>query len=327
MEPPFAPPTVEPSPPPAPYLPPRTVTVSQLEWESARTKAGEWHASQARAAQWSPHPWVSVSAAPVPSRRRRFAVIGALAVVGVAGGATAAVVLRDQPAAAFSLEAAAVQAQDTSTLSFTLEMGMDDGSTVSADISMDVERELMAMKMEMPPEGEFDFVVDLDGNTMYLSTDADAFEPMVFNGAEWIQFDMDDEMDIDMSEMLDQVDDNPFEMAAAFETADGVREMGFETVAGQEAKKYEITVDTAEAIADPEMRDLFESTLGDLDTMPDEMVFDAYVTEDNQIVRLAYEMDIMGATTSFDITITGTDDVVIVVPDPSTVMSFDELGF
>ena len=317
MESTFPPPQLEPPQPAAPHLPPRTVDVSELEWQSARARAGEWHASRAKAAQFSPQAWVSVTAAPVPSRGRRAAVMAALAVVGVSAGATAMIVLRDEPAEAFSLEAAAVQAQDTSTLSFTMEMAMD-GSTVSADISMDVERELMAMQMRMPDlDGTFEFIVDLDDNTMYLSTAAEEFDLAQAGGAEWIEADMNDLMDVDMSSMLDQMDDNPLDMTAAFATADGVRDLGFVTVDGHEAKHYEITVDTDDA------REVLEDALG---TVPDEIVFDVYVNEANQLVRMAYEFEMMGEDVAVDMTITGIDNVDIVVPDPSTVISFDDLG-
>jgi hypothetical protein len=318
MEPTFPPPHFEPPPPPAPHLPPRTVSVSELEWQSARARAGEWHAARTSAAQYAPQAWVSVTAAPVPSRGRRAAVMATLALIGVSAGVTAAVVVRDEPAEAFSLQAATVHAQDTSTLSFTMEMEMSDGTEVSADISMDVERELMAMHMRMPElEGEFDFIVDLDDNTMYLSTAAEAFDFAPLDGAEWIEADLDELMDVDMSSMLDQVDSNPLDMTAAFADAEGVRDLGYATVDGVEAKHYEVTVDTAEAY------EVLDDVLG---TVPDELVFDVYISEDNQLLRMAYEFEMMGDEVAFDLTITGTDDVDIVVPDPSTVISFEDLG-
>lgn len=273
--------------------------------------------------------WVTVAAEKSEPRRRRHVGLVALGVVGLAAAATTGVVVtRDDQAdaATYSLTAAAAQAQGATTVSYSMTMEMGDVANVSADVSMDLDRHLMAMTMEMDQmlDEPIQAVFDLNTGVMYMGAAQFANMGAPIGDAEWIEFDVQDATGVDMSDMIDQVGDNPLDAAAMFDAAQHVEDLGFDEVRGEKVKHYSIEIDTATALeAQPKLRDRLETLGAD---MPATIVYDAYVNEDNEIARLSYGVEMMGQTTTMDMVVTGVgDEVNIELPDPQTVISLDDM--
>lgn len=276
---------------------------------------------------WPAPTWVPVTPLQSTPHRRRSGVVATLALVAMVATATASVVLsRDEPAEAYSLSAATVRAQDTSTVSYSYEMSFGDDNNITADVSMDVDRGLMAATMQMDMfDGPVEYVFDMNENEMYVAADQLAGLGVPVEDGQWIKFDVGAITGIDMSGLVDQMRENPLDATQMFQVADDVTDLGFDEVNGQQVRHFEVTVDVKTALeAKPELADV----LGDLlDGMPETIVYDAYVTEANELVRLTYGYDVMGQPASVDMTVNATGtDVVIELPDPSTVVSYDELG-
>ena len=206
----------------------------------------------------------------------------------------------------------------------TMEMG--DVANVSADVSMDLDRHLMAMTMEMDQmlDEPIQAVFDLNTGVMYMGAAQFADMGAPIGDAEWIEFDVQDATGVDMSDMIDQVGDNPLDAAAMFDAAQHVEDLGFDEVRGEKVKHYSIEIDTATALeAQPKLRERLETLGAD---MPATIVYDAYVNEDNEIARLSYSVEMMGQTTTMDMVVTGVgDEVNIELPDPQTVISLDDM--
>ncbi|MCU1359157.1 MAG: putative lipoprotein, partial [Ilumatobacteraceae bacterium] len=295
--------------------------MSDAEWQIARSQAAQWHA-QRGAAQWTP-PAFSTQA-PSKSHRRRSGVIAAGALVVVAAGMTATVVMRDTPAeASYSLTAATAATNAASTLSYSFEMSTA-GSTISGEASMDIDEELMSMTMktdELPRP--VDMIFDLDANNLYMEAGLYEDLGLPIDGAEWIEFDIDELADVDMSSMMSGVGENPLDATAMFESADDVVDLGYDHVEGQRVKHYQITIDQADALGTDFGAHAFVNEGADTDST----VFDAYVTEDNDLVRLTYGQQFMGEFATMDITVTGVGEPVdIQVPHGSSVVQSDDLG-
>lgn len=206
----------------------------------------------------------------------------------------------------------------------TMEMG--DAANVSADVSMDLERQLMGMTMEMDQilDKPIEAVFDLNTGVMYMGATQFADMGAPIGDAEWIEFDVEDATGINVSDMIDQVGDNPLDAAAMFDAAQRVDDLGFDEVRGEKVKHYSIEIDTATALeAQPKLRDRLEALGAD---MPATIVYQAYVNEANEIARLSYSVEILGQTTIMDMVVTGVgDEVTIELPDPQTVISLDDM--
>jgi hypothetical protein len=272
--------------------------------------------------------WVTVDAEKPEPRRKRHVGLIALGIVGLAAAATTGVVVTrdDQAGATYSLAAAAAQAEGATTVSYSMTMEMGDVANVSADVSMDLDRHLMGMTMEMDQmlDEPIAVVFDLSTGVMYMGAAQFVGMGAPIGDAEWIEFDVEDATGIDVSDMIDQVGDNPLDAAAMFDAAQHVEDLGFDEVRGEQVKHYSIEIDTATALeAQPKLRDRLEALATD---MPATIVYDAYVTEANEIARLAYSLEIMGQTTTMDMVVTGVgDEVTIELPDPQTVISLNDM--
>jgi hypothetical protein len=282
---------------------------------------------------WPAPTWVSVTPTPSKRHRRKVGIIAALGLTSLAAAATVTVLAHDEPtdadADAYSLNVAAAQAQDATTMAFTYEMSLGGDASIDADVSMDLDRKLMSMSMEMDElDGPITCVFDMGSNDMYF--DAGAFGDMLpVEDAQWIKFGLDDLTDVDLSELMGPVSDNPLDATMMFDVAKDVEDLGFDEVEGQRVKHYLVTVDTSDALdAQPEVRQALDGLAAEMAQLPETIVYDAYVTEANELVRLVYGFDVLGESMTMDITVTSAGEPVdIEVPDPSTVMDFDDFGF
>ena len=108
---------------------------------------------------------------------------------------------------------------------------------------------------------------------------------------------------------FDQIDlGSTVNPAAVFDKAKSVKDLGFDEVDGEKVKHYEVTVAAADiATMDKLLQQQLDQIGGDL---PDDIVYDMYVTEDNEIRRIAYELDL--GVTDFELGAVG--DCIITRP-------------
>jgi hypothetical protein len=317
--------------------------VSTEQWQAVRLQAAHFHHAQQQAAQFHAArqqitQWgVPLHSAPPPgpsrSHRRRAGLIAGVVIVGMIAGAAAMVLLRaDKAEATYSLDAATMQANRTNTVTLEYQTSTPDGMTAAAEVEMDIERGLTSVVIDDGFSDDWRYIFDLEKNRMYL--DADSYEELGLDvgDAEWIQFDLDDLTDVDASEMYAQFGENPLDASAMFENADAVEDLGFDVVRGDRVKHYEVTIDEelafgTEMSADASSDIQTNGFVNDGSADPEgKVVFDVYVNESNQMVRMAYTLDIMGEYVSFDVTVTGiNEEVDIDLPRRADVIDADQL--
>jgi hypothetical protein len=308
--PPWAPPAV------APHVAP---VAAPVEWHIARLQAAQWHAANPR----------RVVVAQPASRRRSLSIAGALATGAIAAAATSLIMMHE-PAAAYSLESASSSALETTTMTYEARSTVDGTETSTSEIELDLDDELMLIEMHDQDFGDTEYIVDVDRNIMYA--DADLFEVLGTSteGADWVVFDLDD-TDADVSDVSGEVTDNPLDVVRMFDAANGVDDLGFATVRGEQVKHYAVSVDR-DALA-------FEHHAGRTDEVTrrglindgepaalDDIVFDVYVNRANQLARVAYEIDHLAMHVEIELTVTGVNQPVdIQVPNRSDVVDWDDL--
>ena len=117
---------------------------------------------------------------------------------------------------------------------------------------------------------------------------------------------------------------NPMDAGAIFETAKSVTEIGFDEVDGVKVKHFEVVVDTLEAMkVSPQLQQQFEELDADI---PEELTYDVYVDEQNQIRRTTIEMSVAGQKVAVDIVIKpSSGPIVIEVPTQADVTDLADL--
>jgi hypothetical protein len=257
--------------------------------------------------------------------RRLAGLFAALAVVG--GSAGAAWMIRDNEAAdAYSLTQSAQSAQNVkgAALEMTIKYGDQGSMTASTVIDgttgrMKTTADYSAIDGESGV-GDVEMYLDVQGKTMYYNA-----EQMGLAGVttEYVSLSLsDDAAGSDGGAALDPFKGaNPLDVAPILAAADSVEELGFEQVNGEKVKHYEVTLDQATALGISEES---QSEFGD--AVLDVVVYDVYVSEDNQLRRMAYDYTIAGQTISFDVLVTALSEAPeIVLPTPEQTTDMTEL--
>lgn len=266
---------------------------------------------------------------PDPPRKRRtgiFIAIAVVAAVAIAGVVFA--VTRQDDAEKFSLTAADGATSDVRTMTFlTSTEGF--GNEISAAVETDIERELLHITMDLGSEllgigGEIEMIVDLDKSVTY--TNNSFFEQLGFPlDTEWLSMDAEWFAANGQDSVFNaQAVANPLDAALVLEKAIKTEEVGFDEVNGLKVKHYRVTfrgVDVFEANGQ------LDSQLASLDgEIPEEVVYDFYIDEQNLIRRVTYEVDVGPGEVSTDIVVlTINEPVNIEIPDDEDVT--DALDF
>jgi hypothetical protein len=300
--------------------------LSALQWQAARAQAAEWHAAQ-RARMWTAPKLTAQPRRPSRSQRRRAGVVAALALAGMVAAATAMVVVSDEPAQAYSLNAAAMRAQQTNTLSYEATTSMADGTTNRFEVDMDLDRGLTSMTMDDGSVDQWQYVVDMNDNVMYVGAAKFTELGLHAGGAQWVSFDLGELIDVDLSAMYDQVGENPLDATLLFDVADDIVDLGFDDVRGERVKHYQVTVDEHAVLGTSKQTTSGFVNDGQTDAVGKD-VYDVYVNRSNQMVRLSYGLEIVGQYVSVDLMVTRVDEQLdIVVPRKSDVIAYDDLEF
>lgn len=268
---------------------------------------------------------IDVAPAAAPVKRKKWAVIAGAAAVVALGVGVGVVAFggSDTAAAKYSFTAASDSAQAATNVAY--EMNITAGATGAVEMTgrLDTANQLMAMNMAIPgiADMKIDVVLDLANQQMYMSSAAFASQGLAV-GTEWIGIDLAEQPGMD--DALAQSTNNPLDVTKAFGEAKSVEEVGIEDFRGEQVKHYLVTISTADALAaNPSMQDQIDELGGEF---PDEIVYHVYVTENSQLRRMTYEMDVAGQTVSADIVLTAVGTMEpIVVPSPDNVTDLSEL--
>jgi hypothetical protein len=284
---------------------------------------------------------MEMAAESVPTRRPAVLIAGVIALVTLAVGAlvaigdSAGVTL---PAAApFSLTAAAEDTISARTVEFDLAVttgtygsvsvsGAVDNETKVASISTNLAN-LAGLGEESPfgDGGDIEVLLDGDAGVMYLG--ADALGGLLPSGAPWLSIDLTALAENEGAPLEDMPSEwfvDPADSARLLLDADNVVEIGPETIDGVDTVHYQVTVDVADALAASPQAG---SALGDaMIDVPDTVVYDVWVTADNQLRRAGFELAVAGETVTVVLDMT-TSDEPLVAELPSESDVFDITGF
>ncbi len=277
-----------------------------------------------------------------PSGGRRRPVSLAVAVVAVVAlGVGAFVALTGgrsgdgaDVAEPYSLLAAAESAVAARTIDFDLAVSASDLAEITVSGSVDNESQLVSVTTDlssllalgdMPlPLGDGEMTVLLDGANGVVYLDAGELGGLLSNGAAWVSIDLGilaEQSGQSLDDLQGEFALDPTDIARSLLDTENATEIGVETIDGVEVKHYEVTVDLADALAAVPQADI-DTGLADIE-LPDTVVYDVWVTADNQLRRVAFDTDIAGQSIGMQLDMT-TSNVAPGIELPAD--SFDLTG-
>lgn len=260
---------------------------------------------------------------PDPPRKRRTGRLIAIAVVAaVAIGGVVFAVTREDDAETFSLTAADGATSDVKSMTFsTTTEGF--GNEISAAVETDIERELLHITMDLGSDivgigGKIEMIVDLEKAVTY--TNNSFFERLGLPlDTEWLSMDAEWFAANGQDSVFNaQAVANPLDAALVLEKAIKTQEVGFDEVNGLKVKHYRVTFRGEDVFeANGQLEAQVESLDGEI---PEEVVYDFYIDEQNLIRRVSYEVDIGPGEVSTDIVVLSINEPVnIEIPDEDDV--------
>ncbi|MBI4885265.1 MAG: hypothetical protein HY826_14550 [Actinobacteria bacterium] len=274
----------------------------------------------------APHPdSVVIPDVPRKSRRAMLVAVGLVTVVAVGAGVFALAATDDEPT--YSLTEAASTADEVKTIAFTMVMDSL-GVEMSAEAEVEIKKQLTHITMDLSNGaigvgGELEIIVDAENKVAYMNTE-------FFKGlgipveADWLL--MDEEFlsrSSDQALFSGEAVSSPLDLGDLIDSANKVEELGFDEVNGEKVKHYRVTV-TGEAVlrANPQFAEQLPQVDG---VLPDEVVYEIYVNEDNRILRSNFVMDIGPGEISVDLVVKSINKSVdIEIPDEDDVTDAGE---
>jgi hypothetical protein len=278
-----------------------------------------------------PTPWGPPSFDPAPvsaSRRGRrwvAAVIVALLVVAVGGLAVFASRSPSEgttlPAVEpYSLAASAENAAAARSVEFDLSIAYDgmgmagdmtmsgavDNETGLATFSTDLGGMLGEMGMA-DGSGTIEMIIDDANDVAYLNSQL--FGEFVPSGGSWVSIDLDAFGALGESggPLGESTGIDPTELAAMLLDSEAVTELGDETIDGVATKHYQVTVNLTDAFAAVPALDDPSIETADL---PTTVVYDVWVTEDNQLWRISTDLDVAAVGMAMTLDLRPSDESV-----------------
>ncbi len=263
---------------------------------------------------------VVIADAPPKRRTKRFIAVALLAPVAIGGVAFAVTRGNDTPK--YSLTAAQGSTGEVKSMVFTTTTG-GFGNEVTADIEADVEHGLFHIFMDLGSDvvgvgGELEMIVDVENKMTYIN--GSFFDALgIPLDTEWLS--MDDEFLTDNGEdsvFNAEAIENPLDAAVAIKDAIKTEEIGFDEVNGVKVKHYRVTFRSEDVFAS---NDQLEAQLDELGgEIPDELVYDFYIDEQNLVRRITYQVDIGSGEITTDVVIVSINEPVnIEIPDDEDV--------
>lgn len=261
-----------------------------------------------------------------PGGRRRPVALAAAVVAVMAVGVAAFVALAGgrsddgaDVAEPYSLIAAAESTIAARTVEFDLSVSASDLAELTVSGVVDNESQVVSVTTdlssllalgEMPmPLGDSEMTVLLDAANGVVYLDAGALGGFLSDGAAWVSIDL-GVLAEQSGQSLDDIQSefalDPTDIARSLLDTENATEVGDDTIDGIDVKQYEVTVDVAAALAAVPQAEI-DSELADIE-LPDSVVYDVWVTADNQLRRVAFDTEIAGQTISMQLDMTTSDD-------------------
>jgi hypothetical protein len=261
-------------------------------------------------------------------RRRPFALaVAVVAVVALGVGAFVALSggrSSSQVAEPYSLIAAAESTIDARSVEFDLTVSAGDLAEVTVSGAVDNDSELVSVTTDLSsllalgdapmPLGDGAMTVLLDGANGVVYLDAGALGGFLPDGAAWVSIDLAtlaEQSGQSLDDLSGELAFDPSDIAASLLDSENTTEVGTETIDGVDTKHYEVAVDITAAIAALPQAEL-DQALDGLDVpdlqLPDSFVYDVWVTEDNDLRRVAFGTEIAGQAIAMQLDITTSDE-------------------
>ena len=250
----------------------------------------------------------------------RFVAIAVIA--GVAIGGVGFAVKRSDDKPTYSLKEATDATAEVKSLTFTTTTeGF--GSKVGAKAESDVVNGLAHVTMDLGSDvvgigGEMEMILDIDNKVTYINKSF--FESLgIPVPSEWLSMDEAWFAEIGQDSVFNGADvANPLDAAVALEKAIKSEEIGFDEVNGVKVKHYRVTFRGEDVLLmNQELQTQLDEVNGEI---PDEIVYDFYIDEQNQVRRVVYQIDIGSGEITTDIVVNSINEPVnIQVPDEADV--------
>lgn len=277
------------------------------------------------------------------SRAKPFIIVGAiLAVVLLVGVIVAVATSGSDTVESYSLEAALDDAADASSVEYDMSLVVGDREAFA--VSGAVDGSVLSLQVDLGDligadaiEGSTaDIIVDTDDEVLYIQAD----ELIPSTGLDfllpdfgWLSIDFgafsgdgDEGMDI-----AGALSGNPLELIDAIGAdAEDATDLGSETIDGVETLHYQFSVDVGDAVMSTEQIADLLAELGLDFAIPDgtlgEVTYDVWVTDDNEVRRVAVAFAIGDEVVSMVIDVHSIDEAVdIEIPDDDEVFDLGGL--
>jgi hypothetical protein len=276
--------------------------------------------------------------------RRSFVIVAAiLAVIALGVGAFVAITggrSDADVAEPYSLIAAAESTISARTVDFDLTVSAAgvEGLTVSGavdndsrlvSVTTDLSSLLALGDASLPFDGtEITVLVDASNGVVYL--DAAALGGFLPGDAAWVSIDLStlaEQSGQSLDDLLGEFALDPTDIARTLLDAGSATEVGVDRIDGVDVQHYRVDVDVAAALADLPQADVGPA-LGDIE-LPDTVAYDVWVTADNQLRRVTFDIDVAGQSIGMQLDMTTSGEPLDVqLPDPSEVVDLTGLlGF
>ena len=260
--------------------------------------------------------------------------VGAFVAIGSSGEGDGVTLPAVEP---YSLAAAAEGTIVARSVAFDLTVAAGDLGAVTVSGAVDNESQLMTISTDLssllgPGQpsmpsfgGEVEMLLDGATGTIYLG--ADALGGLLPTSAMWVAIDLGvlaEQSGQTLDEMRGELFVDPSESARLLLDADDIVEVGAEVIDGVDTVHYQATVDLASAVAaSPQAGTQLDAAGVDL---PDSVVYDVWVTADNQLRRASFDVEVAGQQVSMVLDMTTSNEPLDAqVPAESDV--FDITGF
>lgn len=274
--------------------------------------------------------------------RRPFVLTAAvIAVVALAVGAFVALTGSSGRGATdvaqpYTLAAAAQQTIDARSVHFDLTLTAGQLGPVTVSGAVDNDTGVMSVTTDLSSllslgdspfpigDGAITVLVDRANGVAYLG--ADALGGFLPTDAGWVSIDLAalaEQSGQQLGDITGDLGVDPTDIARSLLDTDDATEVGSEVIDGVDTKHYTVSVDLAAALA-ALPQDELGPAITDAD-LPDTIVYDVWVTADNQLRRVAFDNVIDGQAIAMQLDLTTSIDAAgVELPDSSDV--FDLTG-
>ena len=226
-------------------------------------------------------------------------MIGLLAggVVAIAAVAVGVWLVGKDDGPAYSLPVAATNATEITSISYEMEMIMGAAGQAQAVADYDIAERVMSTEIEMPGVDEpVTTLYDFDENSMYMESAPFAGLGLTVD-APWLAVDLQSMTGMDMGAAAAANDQNPLSIAPLLASSTAVEDLGRVEIDGVDVAHYVVTVDQEAAIeAQPQVFGGVDPAA--LESLPDTVDYEVWVTQDNQLRRMAFEFEMAGEVVS-----------------------------